>query len=398
MKKKYRKLSLESKKGEKRMQNPENAILYAYFTGLTDPRQEGKISHKLIDIVMIAISAVLSGAESWTEIEFFGEIQRKWLSTFLELPNGIPSHDTFREVFMRLDPIEFEEHFLMWVQAVTVKIKGLISIDGKQLRRSHNHSTGKKAIYMVSAWANENKLVLGQRKVDEKSNEITAIPKLLDILMLTGCIVTIDAMGCQTAIAQKIIDREGDYVLSVKKNQKILLSDIIGIFEAAEEIDFAAVLHDYYKSTEKRHGRLETRECWVISDPEYLSLLRGRDNWTGLKAIVKIKTTRHHTKTEVFRYYIASLDKEAKFLLETVRGHWGIENELHWVLDVVFKEDNSRNRSKNSAENFAVLRHIALNLLRSERSTKRSLKSKRFKCALSTQYLEKVLFHAKFHA
>ena len=199
-------------------------------------------------------------------------------------------------------------------------------------------------------------------------------------------------------IAEKIIDREGDYVLSVKKNQKILLSDIIGIFEAAEEIDFTAVIHDYHKATEKRHGRLETRECWVISDPEYLSLLRGRDNWTGLKAIVKIKTTRHHKKTEVFRYYIASLDKEAKFLLETVRGHWGIENKLHWVLDVVFKEDNSRNRSKNSAENFAVLRHIALNLLRSEHSTKRSLKSKRFKCALSTQYLEKVLFHAKFHA
>jgi len=380
------------------MQNPENTILYAYFQGLTDPRQEGKISHKLIDIVMIAISAILSGAESWTEIEFFGETQEKWLSTFLELPNGIPSHDTFREVFMRLDPIEFEEHFLMWVQAVTVKIKGLIAIDGKQLRRSHNHFTGKKAIYMVSAWANENKLVLGQRKVDEKSNEITAIPKLLDVLMLAGCIVTIDAMGCQTAIAEKIIDREGDYVLSVKKNQKILLSDIIGIFEAAEEIDFTAVIHDYHKATEKRHGRLETRECWVISDPEYLSLLRGRDNWTGLKAIVKIKTTRHHKKTEVFRYYIASLDKEAKFLLETVRGHWGIENKLHWVLDVVFKEDNSRNRSKNSAENFAVLRHIALNLLRSEHSTKRSLKSKRFKCALSTQYLEKVLFHAKFHA
>ena len=303
------------------MPNPENALLYAYFEGLTDPRLEGKISHKLIDIVMIAISAVLSGAESWTEIEFFGQTQQEWLSSFLELPNGIPSHDTFREVFRRLDPVEFEEHFLMWIQAVTERIKGLISIDGKQLRRSHDRSSGKKAIYMVSAWANENKLVLGQRKVDEKSNEITAIPKLLDVLMLAGCIVSIDAMGCQTAIAQKIIDKKGDYVLSVKKNQKTLLSDIIGIFETVEKMDYAAVIHDYYKSTEKSHGRLETRECWVITDPEYVSLLQGQDDWAGLKAIIKIKGTRHHTQKEVARYYIASLDKDAKFLLETVRGH-----------------------------------------------------------------------------
>ncbi len=380
------------------MQKPENAILYAYFQGLTDPRMEGKISHNLIDIVMIAISAVLSGAESWTEIELFGQAKKEWLSTFLELPNGIPSHDTFREVFRRLDPVEFEKHFLMWVQAITEKVEGLICIDGKQLRRSHDKSSGKKAIYMVSAWANENKLVLGQRKVDEKSNEITAIPKLLDVLMLAGCIVTIDAMGCQTDIAQKIIDKEGNYVLSVKKNQKTLLSDIIGIFEMVESIDFAAVIHNYYKSTEKAHGRLETRECWVITDPEYLSLLQGQDNWAGLKAIVKVKATRHHTKKEVFRYYIASIDEKAKFLLNTIRGHWGIENQLHWVLDVVFREDDSRARSENSAENFAVLRHIALNLLRSEKTTKRSIKSKRFKCALSTQYLEKVLLGAKFHA
>lgn len=380
------------------MKKRENAILYAYFEGLTDPRMEGKISHNLIDIVMIAISAVLSGAESWTEIELFGQTKQEWLSTFLELPKGIPSHDTFREVFKRLDPVEFETHFLNWVQAVSEKIKGLIAIDGKQLRGSHDQSAGKKAIYLVSAWANENKLVLGQRKVDQKSNEITAIPELLDILMLSGCIVTIDAMGCQTAIAQKIIDKEGHYVLSVKKNQKTLLSDIVGVFETAEKVDFAAIIHDYHKSTEKAHGRLETRECWVISDPEYLSLLQGQDNWAGLKAIVKVKRTRHHTEKEVYRYYIASLNERAKFLLNTIRGHWGIENQLHWVLDVVFREDDCRARSENSAENLSVLRHIALNLLRSETSTKRSLKNKRFKCALSTQYLEKVLLGAKFHA
>ena len=286
----------------------------------------------------------------------------------------------------------------MWVQAISEKIKGLIAIDGKQLRRSHDHSTGKKAIYMVSAWANENKLVLAQRKVDEKSNEITAIPKLLDVLMLAGCIVTIDTMGCQTAIAQKIIDKEGNYVLSVKKNQKTLLSDIIGIFEMVEKIDFAVVIHDYHKSTEKAHGRLETRECWVITDPEYLSLLQGKDKWAGLKAIVKVKATRHHTGKEVARFYIASLDKKADFVSNTIRGHWGIENELHWVLDVIFREDESRVRSENSPENLAVLRHIALNLLRSEKTTRRSLKNKRFKCALSTQYLEKVLLGAKFHA
>lgn len=380
------------------MKKHENAILYAYFEGLTDHRMEGKISHKLIDIVMIAISAVLSGAESWTEIELFGQTKQEWLSTFLELPNGIPSHDTFRAIFKRLDPVEFETHFLKWVQAVSKKIKGLISIDGKQLRGSHDQRAGKKAIYMVSAWANENKLVLGQRKVDEKSNEITAIPELLDVLILAGCIVTIDAMGCQTAIAKKIVEKEGQYVLSVKKNQKTLLSDIVGVFQTAERVNFAAIIHDYHKATEKRHGRLETRECWVITDPEYLSLLQGQDNWAGLKAIVKIKATRHHTQKEVFRYYIASLDETAEFMLNSIRGHWGIENQLHWVLDVVFREDKSRVRSENSAENFSILRHIALNLLRSERSTKRSLKNKRFKCALSTEYLEKVLFGAKFHA
>ena len=380
------------------MQNPEDAILYAYFEGLTDPRMAGKIRHKLIDIVMIAISAVLSGAESWTEMELFGQTQQEWLATFLELPNGIPSHDTFREVFRRLDPVEFEKHFLMWVQAVTQKIKGLIAIDGKQLRGSHDQAQGKKALYMVSAWANENKLVLGQRKVAEKSNEITAIPELLDVLMLAGCIVTIDAMGCQTTIAQKIIAQGGDYVLAVKKNHKTLLADIMGIFEAAAEIDFAAMTHDYHRVTENRHGRLETRECWVITDPEYLSLLQKQADWTGLKAIVKVKATRHHTQKEVWRYYITSLDEQAKFLLHSIRGHWGIENQLHWVLDVVFREDHSRVRSANSPENFAVLRHIALNLLRSEKSTPRSLKGKRFKCALSTSYLEKVMFGAKFHA
>jgi predicted transposase YbfD/YdcC len=380
------------------MQNPENTILYAYFEGLTDPRMAGKIRHNLIDIVIIAISAVLSGAESWTEMELFGQTQQEWLATFLELPHGIPSHDTFREVFRRLDPVEFEKHFLMWIQAVTQKITGLVAIDGKQLRGSHDQAQGKQAIYMVSAWAHENKLVLGQRKVAEKSNEITAIPELLDVLRLTGCIVTIDAMGWQTAIAQKIIAKGGDYVLAVKKNHKTLLADIIGIFEAAAEIEFAALAHDYHRATENRHGRLETRECWIITDPEYLSLLQKQAYWPWLKAIVKLKATRHHTHKEVWRYYITSLDEKAKFLLHTIRGHWGIENQLHWVLDVVFREDHSRVRSEHSPENFAVLRHIALNLLRNEQSTPRSLKSKRFKCALSTQYLEQVMFGAKFHA
>lgn len=375
-----------------------NAVLLAYFENLSDPRQQGKVEHKLIDIVMIAISAVLSGAESWTEIELFGQEKKEWLSTFLELPNGIPSHDTFRDIFIRLDPLELEEHFLMWVRAVTKKLKGLISIDGKQLRRSHDKNKGKNAIYMVSAWAKENKLVLGQRKVDEKSNEITAIPKLLDVLALAGCIVTIDAMGCQRDIAQKIIDKKGNYVLSVKKNQKTLLSDIIGIFEAAEEIDFFAVKYDYCNSTEKKHGRLDVRHCWVITDPEYLSLLSGQGNWVGLKAIVRVKAEREGSEKAIVRYYITSLDEKAEFLADAVRGHWGIENQLHWVLDVVFREDDSRVRKGNSAENFAVIRHIALNLLRSERSSKRSIKNKRFKCALSTEYLEKVLLGAKFHA
>ncbi len=380
------------------MQKSQNSILLAYFQNLSDPRQQWKISHELLDIVVIAISAVLSGAESWTEIELFGQEKKDWLSTFLDLPNGIPSHDTFRNVFICLDPLEFEEHFLMWVRAVTEKIKGLISIDGKQLRRSHEKSAGRSALHMVSAWAKENQLVLAQRKVDEKTNEITVIPELLDVLFLAGCIITIDAMGCQIDIAQKIIDKKGDYVLSVKKNQPTLLSDIIGIFETAEGIDFAAVKHDYHKSTEKKHGRVEVRHCWVITDPEYLSLLQKREEWAELNSIVRVKSKREGAEKAVERYYISSLDEKAEFMAGTVRGHWGIENQLHWVLDVVFREDDSRIRSGNSAENFALLRHIALNLLRSERSTKRSIKNKRFKCALSTKYLEMVLFKDKFHA
>ena len=375
------------------MQNPENAILYAYFQGLTDPRQEGKISHKLIDIVMIAISAILSGAESWTEIEFFGETQEKWLSTFLELPNGIPSHDTFREVFMRLDPIEFEEHFLMWVQAVTVKIKGLIAIDGKQLRGSKDGFLGKRAIYMVSAWAEANEIVLGQRKVDEKSNEITAIPELLNLISIAGCVVTIDAMGTQTAIAQKIIDAGADYLLSLKENQGRLYQDVVWLFEYDRKNNFKDAPYDYTKTVNKGHGRTEIRECWSISDPDYIQNLKSASKWKGLKSFAMVRATRiSGEKTTVkTRYYISSLPSEAKHLLNVARKHWSIENELHWVLDVALREDHSRIRKKYAPENFAVLRHMALTLLKQEKTAKGGVHAKQLQAAWNEDYLLKVL-------
>lgn len=370
------------------------ASLTEHFALLEDPRAEHLTDHKLIDIIMIAICAVICGAETWTDIELFGNERFDWLRQFLELENGIPSHDTFGRVFAGIDAEQFQVCFASWVQAVFHATKGqVIAVDGKQARRSHDRTNGKHAIHVISAWATANHLVLGQRKVDEKSNEITAIPELLRLLDVSGCIVTIDAMGCQTEIAEQIIDQEADYVLTVKENQGHLYEDIDLFFQLAHQNDFQKINYTFDRTVNKGHGRIETRQCWAISGEDSLQFLRDHEQWKGLRTIAKVNSQRQvESKITIeTRYYISSLPNDAKKILQAARSHWGVENSLHWVLDVAMGEDDSRIRKDNAPENMAALRRIALNLLKQEKTLKRGIQGKRLKAALSPDYLLKVL-------
>lgn len=370
------------------------ASLIEHFTQVADPRSKLGKRHLLLDIIIIAICAVICGADNWPAVVLFGHSKEAWLRTFLRLPHGIPAEDTFRRVFGLLDPEQLQQHFRAWIDAAIPRAPDqVIPVDGKTLRRSHDRATDQGAIHMVSAWATANGLVLGQLKVAAKSNEIPAIPKLLQLLDIAGCIVTVDAIGCQREIAATVIAQDADYMLAVKGNQPDLEAAIAESFAYAEAQGWRDVEYDEHQTTNKNHGRIETRQCWTIQDPDYLFYVRQFADWPGLNTIVKVQTERQvgPEVTAKIRYFITSLGNDAPAALRAVREHWGIENQLHWRLDVVFREDDSRLRKGHGAENFAVLRHIALSLLQQERQSKLGVKNKRLRAALDEQYLCQIL-------
>ena len=359
------------------------------FSQLKDPRVDRTKRHKLIDVIAIAICAVICGANGWTDVELFGRSKREWLKGFLELPNGIPSHDTFGRVFSMLDAEVFERCFMEWVSAVSESVEGdVVAIDGKTLRRSHDRGAGKSALHLVSAWSSANRLVLGQRKVDGHSNEITAIPELLRSLDVSGCVVTTDAMGCQKKVADAIVEGDADYVLALKGNQRELYADVKDTFLQWDES-----AGDFYEKVEKSHGRIEKRRCWSVTDRECIEYLNDKGEWRGLSGVAMVECERvsEGVSSSQARYYISSLRVDAKGMLERARAHWGIENSMHWVLDMGFREDESRVRKGNSAENMSILRRMAMNLLRRDKSVKVGIEAKRKRAGWDEMYLRKVL-------
>jgi predicted transposase YbfD/YdcC len=359
-----------------------------HFRKLKDPRRVRRRRHLLQDIIVIALCASIAGAQDWQEIAIFGQKRIDWLKRFLKLPNGIPSHDTFERVFDRIDPLAFLACFRGWVKALEEVLDiEHIAIDGQTMRSSGTAEL--KPLHLVSAWATAQHLSLGQVAVDEKSNEITAIPRLLELLDLNGAIVTIDAMGCQKAIAQKIVEKGGDYVLPVKENQPNLLADVQQSLADASENDFAGLEHDFFESSERGHGRDEYRSCMVL---HHTAGIRNADEWANLTTIGMCYSERtvNGVQSEELRFFIGSRKADAKTYANVQRHHWGIENSLHWQLDVTFDQDDNRVTKRNGAQNLALLRKMVLSLLKAH-PEKASIAKKRYAAALDTQFLEEVL-------
>jgi predicted transposase YbfD/YdcC len=365
--------------------------LLRWFGDLPDPRPGHNVMHLLLDMLAIAVLGVICGADGWVEIAEFGRCKEEWLRTFLRLPKGIPSHDTFGRVFARILPERFEQCFVKWTAHLAKNKSRLVAIDGKTLRRSFDSAAGKEAIHMISAWCQENRLVLGQLATEVKSNEIKAIPKLLKLLDLKGTVVTIDAMGCQKSIAQAIVKGGGNYVLQVKENQHALHESLKLLFAEGLRDDCQGVRYATAQDLDKDHGRLETRRCW--SSWDIVGLVDPKE-WKGLRSVAcvqRVRETKTGTSTER-HYYISSLGgRDARQMLGLIRGHWSIENSLHWTLDVQFREDDSRIRKGHSAENFSRLRRWALNALKRDKTHKVGLKTKSKACSWDHDYLLAIL-------
>ena len=375
------------------MSNGKGRTIVEHLAAVQDPRVERTKFHSLINIFVITLCGVLCGADDWVAMEEYGQSKQEWLGQFLDLSHGIPSHDTFGRVFAMLDPNEVQASFLDWVRSVAQLTHGeIVAIDGKQLCGSADEAKGKDAIRMVSAWACANRLVLAQRKVDEKSNEITAIPTLLQLLDLHGCIVTIDAIGCQREIAQTIVDQGADYVLPLKENQPALYAAVQEYFADLAAPQVRNVV--YHKTTDKGHGRLEVRHHWLTDDVQWLAPVTGKAAWPGLAAIGMIRAERQTARgtTSHTRYYLTSLAPDAQTFAAAARSHWCIENQVHWVLDVAFNEDHNRTRTGHADENLAVIRHLALNLIKRDASAKLGVKNRRLKAAWNDAYLAQILF------
>jgi predicted transposase YbfD/YdcC len=369
--------------------SPGALSIQRHFAGLRDPRRQHGQLHRLLDILVIALCAVVAGSNTWQEVETFARRRRDWLARFLDLDNGVPSHDTFERVFDRLDPLALQRCLLSWLASIcNTSGIGHIAIDGKTARRSGSPARGIQALHLVSAWAAEHSLTLGQIATAEKSNEITAIPRLLELLDLQGALVTIDAMGCQKAIAEKVVAGGGDYVLTVKANQRHLHEDVVDCLCAAmDDEDDRRETHEYEE--ERGHGRVEKRWVTILRDPEGI---RGREQWANLKVIGSCyaeRTVAGKTSEEI-RFFIGSRDMTAKEYGNVIRGHWQIENGLHWSLDVTFREDDSRIQKRNAGSNFALLRKVALSLLKRHPSED-SINRKRYAAALDTSFLQEIL-------
>jgi predicted transposase YbfD/YdcC len=370
----------------------ETSILQ-HFSSLPDPRVERTKAHSLINILSIAILAVLAGADGWVAIETFGKAKQDWLAEFLDLPNGIPSHDTFSRVFARLDPIQVQQCFLRWVSGIVERIGvNVIAIDGKSLNQSYDRTHQLSSLHLVTAWVSEHRLVLGQVKVDSKSNEITAIPEILKILDIKDCIVTLDAMGCQRKVATDIISRGGNYVIALKGNHGKLYQRVKEYFEDAYNCGFSGSEVSHCEEVEGSHHRIERREYFSVAVAG-LGQNFPLEQWSGLTSVVMVRSHRRlwNQETGETRFYITSLESDAEQISAVIRSHWGIENSLHWTLDVTYGEDASRIRKGHSPENFALLRRLSVSLLNQERSFKGSQKMKRYKAAMDNEYLLNIL-------